>query len=98
MVARLLLPTALLLASAAVTRAAWADLTRGTGAGAGEERLIGWGGETYDSRARSRDPPNIVTLAAMDRERGTWVEPISWYPRAFVLHNFMTAKECDEAG
>ena len=93
MVARLLIPTALLLASAAVTtNAAW------TGAGAGEERLIGWGGETYDSRAHEREKPNAVTLAAMDRERGTWVEPISWYPRAFVLHNFMTAKECDEAG
>ena len=55
-----------------------------------EERLIGWGGETYDSLAASKLPTNGVTLAAQDRERGTWVEPISWYPRAFHLHNIMS--------
>jgi hypothetical protein len=33
--------------------------------------------------------PNAITLAAQDRERGTWVEPISWYPRAFHMHNIM---------
>lgn len=62
----------------------------------GEERLIGWGGETYDSRAQSGSMPNAVTLAAQDRERGTWVEPISWYPRAFHLHNIMSTEECDK--
>ena len=24
-----------------------------------------------------------------------WVETVSWYPRAFVYHNFMTAEECE---
>jgi len=61
-----------------------------------EERLIGWGGETYDSRAYSKTPPNGITLAAQDRERGTWVEPISWFPRAFHLHNIMSPEECDK--
>ena len=56
---------------------AWGD----HGSHSGEERLIGWGGETYDSRAHEGKKPNAVTLAAQDRERGTWVEPISWQGR-----------------
>mmetsp|Transcript_5280 Transcript_5280/g.13286 ORF Transcript_5280/g.13286 Transcript_5280/m.13286 type:complete len:358 (-) Transcript_5280:471-1544(-) len=63
---------------------------------ASEERLIGWGGETYDSRAHAGAPPNGVTTAAQDRERGTWIEPISWYPRAFHMHNIMSPEECDK--
>lgn len=31
-----------------------------------------------------------------DLERGTWVEMISWRPRAFVIHNFMTSEEADQ--
>ena len=27
---------------------------------------------------------------------GTWVEPISWEPRAFVLHDIMSEEECEE--
>jgi hypothetical protein len=34
--------------------------------------------------------------ARKDHARGTWVEPISWHPRAFHLHNIMTDAECDE--
>ena len=28
-------------------------------------------------------------------ERGTWIEPFSWKPRAFVIHNILTDEECD---
>ncbi|QDZ24904.1 prolyl 4-hydroxylase [Chloropicon primus] len=26
---------------------------------------------------------------------GTWIEPFSWKPRAFTIHNFLTEEECD---
>eukprot|EP00243_Klebsormidium_subtile_P001419 TRINITY_DN1243_c0_g1_i1.p1 TRINITY_DN1243_c0_g1~~TRINITY_DN1243_c0_g1_i1.p1 ORF type:complete len:269 (+),score=43.64 TRINITY_DN1243_c0_g1_i1:95-901(+) len=51
-----------------------------------EERLPGWQGETH-SVARS--------IAEKSQERRMWVEPLSWEPRASVLHNFLTDEECD---
>lgn len=31
-----------------------------------------------------------------DLERGTWVEIVSWRPRAFVIHNFLSPEEADQ--
>ena len=61
----------------------------------GEERLIGWKGETYDSRVKGSGAALSVD-AESDLARGYWAEPISWYPRAFHLHNVLSAEECDE--
>ena len=61
-----------------------------------EERLIGWMGETHSVGDGADVEPNAVTAAAQDRERGTWVEPVSWHPRAFVLHNILSPDECDQ--
>ncbi|CAI5468324.1 unnamed protein product [Closterium sp. Yama58-4] len=47
-----------------------------------EERLIGWKGESFNS-TREEDP-----------SQRQWIELISWEPRAFLFHNFLTAKEC----
>ncbi|CAI5960608.1 unnamed protein product [Closterium sp. NIES-64] len=47
-----------------------------------EERLIGWKGESFNS-TREDDP-----------SQRQWIELISWEPRAFLFHNFLTAKEC----
>ncbi|CAI5530681.1 unnamed protein product [Closterium sp. Naga37s-1] len=47
-----------------------------------EERLIGWKGESFNS-TRQDDP-----------SQRQWIELISWEPRAFLFHNFLTAKEC----
>ena len=60
-----------------------------------EERLIGWKGETWDSKANADRVP-LSPEAQEDLERGTWMEPVSWYPVAFHLHNIMSDDECDQ--
>mmetsp|Transcript_15986 Transcript_15986/g.34537 ORF Transcript_15986/g.34537 Transcript_15986/m.34537 type:complete len:272 (+) Transcript_15986:87-902(+) len=50
----------------------------------GEEVLIGWKGETYSASDK-----------AGSSTRGPWVETISWRPRAFIYHGFLTHEECD---
>lgn len=52
-----------------------------------EEKLIGWKGETYDRASSSDDPPQS------DPERKPWIETISWRPRVFLYHNFMSDAE-----
>ncbi|GIL89928.1 hypothetical protein Vretimale_17939 [Volvox reticuliferus] len=56
--------------------------------GRSEDLLIGWKGETYN--------PTVGKARKGDRY-GTepWIETISWSPRAFVYHNFLTEAECD---
>ena len=49
----------------------------------GEERLIGWKGETYDSRVKGSGAA-LSGDAESDLARGYWAEPISWYPRSVV--------------
>jgi len=69
-----------------------------------EEQLIGWRGETWDSEAGSQ--LNAEAQAAQGGDSGAadvappenrtqWVETISWQPRAFLFHNFLTLAECD---
>ena len=60
-----------------------------------EERLIGWQGETHDSRVKGSGA-SLSDDAQSDLERGYWAEPVSWYPRAFHLHNVMSGEECDQ--
>jgi len=56
---------------------------QGTQSSAGEqERLIGWKGETH-----------ISSRTSLARE--PWIETVSWHPRAFVFHNFLSTEECD---
>jgi len=76
-----------------------------------DERLIGWKGETYDSSSGSSSANPAANPATHlpagsgvplsddpsgDLRRGYWMEPVSWYPRAFHLHNVMSPEECDE--
>uniref|UniRef100_A0A7R9Z064 Fe2OG dioxygenase domain-containing protein n=1 Tax=Chlamydomonas euryale TaxID=1486919 RepID=A0A7R9Z064_9CHLO len=53
-----------------------------------EELLIGWRGETFRgiADASSSDKPHAAR---------PWIETISWSPRAFVYHNFLSSAECD---
>lgn len=76
-----------------------------------DERLIGWKGETYDSSSGSSSANPAANPATHlpagsgvplsddpsgDLRRGYWMEPVSWYPRAFHLHDVMSPEECDE--
>ncbi|PRW56157.1 Prolyl 4-hydroxylase subunit alpha-1 [Chlorella sorokiniana] len=36
-----------------------------------------------------------ASLSASGDSKAPWVEPVSWRPRAFVFHNFMTEEEAD---
>ncbi|GIL84045.1 hypothetical protein Vretimale_11080 [Volvox reticuliferus] len=55
-----------------------------------EERLIGWKGETY-----GRPNSDPWSLAADDPLPGKpWVETVSWHPRVFIYHNFLSDAEC----
>mmetsp|Transcript_12768 Transcript_12768/g.21668 ORF Transcript_12768/g.21668 Transcript_12768/m.21668 type:complete len:268 (+) Transcript_12768:117-920(+) len=55
---------------------------------AGDHELIGWKGETYQGpRLRGNE-------VFKERDESKWVETISWEPRAFVAHNFLTKEEC----
>lgn len=56
----------------------------------GEERLPGWQGEVARQHAGSS---NSDRLADLDR---IWIETISWSPRAFIYHNFLTHQQCDD--
>ena len=57
---------------------------------AGNDRLPGWQGEVQRG---GRKPTKGEVHAKEDRERGTWIELISWRPRAYVIHNFMAPEE-----
>eukprot|EP00208_Stichococcus_sp_RCC1054_P005213 CAMPEP_0206139930 /NCGR_PEP_ID=MMETSP1473-20131121/7815_1 /ASSEMBLY_ACC=CAM_ASM_001109 /TAXON_ID=1461547 /ORGANISM="Stichococcus sp, Strain RCC1054" /LENGTH=364 /DNA_ID=CAMNT_0053533881 /DNA_START=282 /DNA_END=1376 /DNA_ORIENTATION=- len=70
--------------------------------GAQEEKLIGWKGETYHEK-RQVELGDVAGEAFVKDVRGTgdynstkpWVEVISWHPRTFVYHNFLSYEECD---
>ncbi|XP_004287769.1 PREDICTED: probable prolyl 4-hydroxylase 10 [Fragaria vesca subsp. vesca] len=56
-------------------------------------------GSSGDS-PKANDLSSIVRNSAEriqgdDRSKEQWVEAISWEPRAFVYHNFLTQQECD---
>lgn len=58
-------------------------------ADADNEKTIGWQGEVATPGARLRGGLNQNDLTSTP-----WVEVISFAPRAFLYHNFLSAKEC----
>jgi hypothetical protein len=38
---------------------------------------------------------SLDVTAEAESRTDTWMEVVSWLPRAFVLHNFLTESECD---
>lgn len=63
-----------------------------------EDRFIGWKGATYKPVDVWGNENGNAEDAAANRARDSqhgWVELISWQPRAFVHHNFLTPEECD---
>lgn len=58
----------------------------------GEEKLIGWKGDTYNPEEwdplHPEQPDDIPLPAAK-----AWVEQISWKPRAYIYHNFISDQE-----
>jgi hypothetical protein len=57
-----------------------------------DERLPGWKGEQATPRRRKLTMGEVYSRE--DRERGTWIEVLSWRPRAFLIHNLMSPEEC----
>ncbi|KAG2430885.1 hypothetical protein HXX76_009858 [Chlamydomonas incerta] len=58
-----------------------------------EEVLVGWRGETYNAGAHTSSttvPADGAAAAA-----APWIETVSWVPRAFVYHGFLSPQECD---
>ncbi|KAG2487816.1 hypothetical protein HYH03_013660 [Edaphochlamys debaryana] len=69
-----------------------------------EELLIGWKGETYAKEALSENDGDALAAddpvlePGLSQSRGLKtdrVETISWSPRAFIHHNFLTVEECN---
>jgi prolyl 4-hydroxylase len=65
-----------------------------------EEVLIGWKGETW--QPPSLDPPQAenaadapATTAPANATTARWIELLSWRPRAFLYHGFLSHSECD---
>ncbi|PNW83399.1 hypothetical protein CHLRE_05g244700v5 [Chlamydomonas reinhardtii] len=57
-----------------------------------EELLVGWRGETYNAGAHTKS----TTVPADSGDVGApWIETISWVPRAFIYHGFLSHAECD---
>ncbi|GAX79135.1 hypothetical protein CEUSTIGMA_g6575.t1 [Chlamydomonas eustigma] len=74
------------------------SLNEATGATSGEELLIGWQGETYKpkpvtSSASSGDAQIPLNANKILTNETGWVQILSWRPRAFVYHNFLSRDE-----
>eukprot|EP01025_Chloroclados_australasicus_P011082 TRINITY_DN14802_c0_g1_i2.p1 TRINITY_DN14802_c0_g1~~TRINITY_DN14802_c0_g1_i2.p1 ORF type:complete len:200 (+),score=10.12 TRINITY_DN14802_c0_g1_i2:50-601(+) len=61
-----------------------------------EEKLIGWEGETFNRRAVFGDEDVMKQQLKQDQEKleQPWIETVSWTPRSFVYHNFLSEEEC----
>eukprot|EP00878_Enallax_costatus_P043371 GHUV01051329.1.p2 GENE.GHUV01051329.1~~GHUV01051329.1.p2 ORF type:complete len:112 (+),score=21.74 GHUV01051329.1:603-938(+) len=53
-----------------------------------EEAFIGWRGETYK-------PIEPGAVGSDNEGKKKWIEVISWKPRAFIYHNFLTDEEAE---
>ncbi|KAG2495654.1 hypothetical protein HYH03_006254 [Edaphochlamys debaryana] len=62
------------------------------GAADANERLIGWGGETYVPAGGGERYPSLHS--ADEGWRKGWIQTIAWKPRAVVYHNFLSDQEC----
>lgn len=62
-----------------------------------DEKLIGWRGPTYHPEEVWGDGTagKKLTAAGSNEDKVRWIELVSWQPRAFVYHNFLTHEECD---
>ncbi|KAK3247778.1 hypothetical protein CYMTET_42735 [Cymbomonas tetramitiformis] len=60
-----------------------------------EERLIGWKGETHHVRTKEEPHEKMFRETQEGRARGAWIEQLSWRPRAYLYHNFLSDEECD---
>jgi len=64
-----------------------------------DDSLIGWKGDTYDHDAVFGALEGALDAApkaaAAGDPRPRWIETVSWKPRAFVFHNFLSQAECD---
>eukprot|EP00877_Chromochloris_zofingiensis_P004451 jgi/Chrzof1/14006/Cz08g20270.t1 len=66
------------------------------GAEAKEELLIGWQGETYRPKDENDKLEGAVVKPSSPDDSGDserWIETISWKPRAFLFHNFLSLDE-----
>lgn len=70
-------------------------------------RVAGWQGETHRVTTGSSGGhvPKVMRFGPPtkgdkyheeDLARGTWVEIISWRPRAIIIHNFLSPEEADQ--
>lgn len=50
------------------------------------DALIGWGGDSFSH--------SDVFGSSVDSQR--WVETLSWHPRAFLFHNFLSSSETNQ--
>ncbi|GFH29666.1 uncharacterized protein HaLaN_28362, partial [Haematococcus lacustris] len=56
--------------------------------------LIGWAGETYQPQDRvDRHGNSSSTSSHNSGAKQQWVQVLSWEPRAFVYHNFLSDAE-----
>lgn len=53
-----------------------------------EEAFIGWKGETYK-------PSSAGVPAVVNSDKTRWIQVVSWKPRAFIYHNFLTDEEAE---
>ncbi|KAG2444390.1 hypothetical protein HXX76_001143 [Chlamydomonas incerta] len=60
-----------------------------------EERLIGWQGEQYSpfDQPVDSDVGDGSLWSADETARSAWIQTISWRPRAFIYHNFLSDAE-----
>jgi len=61
------------------------------GATVADEPFIGWQGDSYRPKL-PLDPDEANNKSGTPRR---WIETISWEPRAYVFHNFLTIQEAD---
>eukprot|EP00210_Caulerpa_lentillifera_P005874 g5617.t2 len=76
-----------------------------------ESRFVGWEGATYNPiRTWGRDPlddfkhrlknrkdsqPSSLSPPHVNSIQTRWIEQLSWKPRSYLFHNFLTEKECE---
>lgn len=83
------------LAVSIVVIATWSILDGAAAIDGDFEAFIGWKGEAYRPEVlwNPTKPANGIQQQANSKK--PWIEILSWSPRAFVYHNFLTPEECD---
>eukprot|EP00803_Ostreobium_quekettii_P005310 evm.model.scf_340.1 EVM.evm.TU.scf_340.1 scf_340:2444-7406(+) len=60
-----------------------------------EDRFIGWEGATYKPTNVWGDEEEAALDNGQIKGNTSWVEILSWKPRSFLYHNFLSPEECD---